>query len=648
MAVGEERVTVSRDYDVIVIGAGHAGCEAALAAARTGCKTLLLTMNLDLIAQMPCNPSVGGPGKGHLIREIDALGGEMARNIDKTFIQIRMLNLSKGPAVHALRAQADKRLYSLAMKHALERAPGLDLKQAMVETITARDGRATGVVTRLGNNYTTRAVIVASGTFLNGRIMTGEHVAPAGRSGEFPAVGLSASLRELGFELVRLQTNTPPRVDARTIDYDLTIPQYGSACPLYFSFESPPETSYTLPIAPFYPLGEVSSWRPQIPCYLVRSNEETHRLIRDNLHRSPIASGFIDASGPRYCPSIEEKIVRFPHKTSHQFFLEPEGWATSEVYVQGCFTGMPVEVQLALLRTIPALSHVEIMRPGYAVEYDHVPPRQIKASLETRKVRGLFLAGQVNGTSGYEEAAAQGLIAGVNAALYVREEEPIILRRDQAYIGVLIDDLITKEITEPYRIMTSRAEYRLLLRQDNADLRLVPAGYRLGLVGEPRWQRVEARREAIAAEIERLRKTWLPAGENLSRLLTEIDQAPPADGVNALQLLRRPGVSYEAIERLTPPPAPLKPENAEQVAIEVKYEGYIAKQRREVERMHRLEDRRIPDDFDYDSVIGLRNEARENLVRHHPATVGQAARISGINPADISILLIYLERQRAN
>lgn len=640
-------------YDVIVVGGGHAGCEAALAAARMGARTLLLTMNLDQIALMACNPSIGGPAKGHLVREIDALGGEMARAIDRAAIQIRLLNESKGPAVQALRAQADKRLYAWLMKLELERTPNLHLKQEAVEDILVEGDRVTGVRTGLGRVYEGRTVVMTTGTFLHGRLITGDTIRAGGRAGEAPARGLSETFRRLGFELGRLKTGTPPRVDARTIDFSKTDIQPGDATPRHFSFAYPEagiehpfnEIQRFGPPNPIYPLPSEAQteWRAQLPCYLVHTSPRFHEIVLANLDRAPMFTGVIEGVGPRYCPSIEDKIVRFAHKESHGFFLEPEGWWTTEVYIQGCNTSLPEDVQWEMVRTIPALRNAELMRIGYAVEYDYVPPSQISNSLETKLIEGLFHAGQINGTTGYEEAAAQGLVAGINAALTAQGRSPLILRRDQAYIGVLIDDLVTGDIKEPYRQMTSRAEFRLLLRQDNADLRLTPLGREVGLVSAERAAAVEARRAAVERELARLSRTTLRPSEVNARLEV-LGLEPLDDGVHALQFLRRPETTYALLGELVPPPAPLASAVAEQVEIQAKYAGYIEKQRAEVERMRRLEDRQIPEDFPYEGLTGLRREALEKLNRVRPATVGQASRITGVNPADISVLLVHLER----
>ncbi|MGC9359811.1 MAG: tRNA uridine-5-carboxymethylaminomethyl(34) synthesis enzyme MnmG [Anaerolineae bacterium] len=634
-------------FEVIVVGAGHAGCEAAMAAARMGCRTCLVTMNLDLIAQMPCNPSVGGPAKAHVVREIDALGGAMGRCIDRTFVQIRMLNLSRGPAVRSLRAQADKRLYSLCMKHMLEAMPGLALWQGTVEGILTAGDRVVGVQLADGTRLEASAVVLTPGTFLNGEVLSGvDYHARAGRAGEFAAVGLARSLRELGFELGRLQTNTPPRVDARTIDFGHTLLQMGSDRPLYFSFDGPPEHVYQVPLNPVYPLGYGTTWRRQMPCYQVHTNEETHRVIRANLHRSPVTPGSLDARGPRYCPSIEEKLVRFPDKASHIFFLEPEGAATTEVYVQGCFTGLPVDVQEDLLHTIPALREARIMRPGYAITYDYVPAHQIRPTMETRHVHGLFLAGQINGTSGYEEAAGQGLLAGANAACHVRDQEPLVIRRDQGYLGVMVDDLVTKDLREPYRLFTSRAEYRLLLRQDNADLRLTELGHEWGLVDDAHYQRARTKKKLVVEEIERVRRVHLPPEGPIAQALQRRGFDPPREGVALDQVLKRPGVGYDLVREVSPPSRGLPAEVTEQVEIALAYEGYIARQERQVERTLRMETRRIPEGFDYGELLGLRAEAQERLARRRPATVGQAARIEGVTPSDIGLLLVHLERIR--
>ncbi|MSQ32671.1 MAG: tRNA uridine-5-carboxymethylaminomethyl(34) synthesis enzyme MnmG [Dehalococcoidia bacterium] len=638
-------------FEVTVIGAGHAGCEAALASARMGRKTLLLTMNLDTIALMPCNPSVGGPAKGHVVREVDALGGEMARVTDKTFIQIRMLNTGKGPAVQVPRAQSDKKLYMMAMKHTLERQENLQLKQAMIENLTLSDPEPeTGerhyvIPTATGRVFKSKTVVLTTGTSLAGRIIIGSMTRSGGRTGEQAAHGLSECLRKFGHDIQRLKTGTPPRVDARTIDFSKTEIQPGNDTPLHFSFVPlSADECYIHPANPVFPLGEQSAWRKQLPCYLVHTNAETHKIILANLERAPMFNGTINAKGPRYCPSIEDKIYRFSDKPSHGLFLEPEGWETNEVYVQGANTSLPEDVQVEMLRTIPALANSEIMRLGYAIEYDFVPPSQTKSSLESKLAPGLFFAGQINGTSGYEEAAGQGIMAGINAALKSSGKEPLVLRRDQAYIGVMLDDLVTRELEEPYRLMTSRAEYRLLLRQDNADLRLSPIGYSLGLISRDRYIQVENKRDRIAEELKRLEHTQATPNERTTKTLAELNAMPLTTNVSALEFLRRQGNTYETLAAVGLGDATLGGELREQVEIEAQYTGYIAKQQSEVHRVKRVEENSIPDDFDYRAVNGFRKEAREKLSRFRPGTIGQASRISGVNPTDVSILMIAVEK----
>lgn len=618
---------IAGNYDVIIIGAGHAGVEAALASARMGCNTLLTTLNMDNIAMMPCNPSVGGPAKGHLVREIDALGGEMGVNADKTCIQYRMLNTGKGPAVQALRAQADKKLYQNTMKHTCELQENLDVKQLLIDEILFEDNKVTGVVVETGEVYTCKAVVLASGTYLKGRIIIGENTYDGGPNGQRAAIKLSSCLLKAGVELMRFKTGTPARVDRRSLDFSKMIIQPGDDEVHNFSFMSDVKT------------------REQVPCWLTYTNEQTHKIIRDNIERAPMANGIITGVGPRYCPSIETKIVRFPDKERHQLFIEPEGLDTEEMYVQGMSTSMPIDVQMEFLRTIPGLENVRIMRPGYAIEYDCINPLQLKPSLEFKKISGFFSAGQTNGTSGYEEAASQGLIAGINAALKIQGKEPLILKRSDGYIGVLIDDLVTKGTNEPYRVMTSRAEYRLLLRQDNADLRLTEKGRKVGLVSDERYARFVKRRDSIKNTIELLSEIRIHPNKETLAKMQEFELGSIHNTVTAADLPKRKEISYDDLKHIVELPE-ISEDVKKQVEITLVYEGYIKKQLEQVERMEKLEEKLLPEDINYDEVSSLRDEAREKLNAIRPISIGQASRISGVSPADISVLLVYLEQYR--
>ncbi|MGI6205027.1 MAG: tRNA uridine-5-carboxymethylaminomethyl(34) synthesis enzyme MnmG [Anaerovoracaceae bacterium] len=614
-------------YDVIVVGAGHAGCEAALAPARMGLKTLMLSMTLEAVAMMPCNPSIGGTGKGHLVREIDALGGEMGVNIDKTFLQSRMLNTAKGPAVHSLRAQADKRRYHEEMKKTIERTENLDLKQAEVTDIIVEDGKVRGIITRTGAVYRSETVIIATGTFLAGKIFIGESSFPSGPNGMAPSVELSENLKKHGIPMRRFKTGTPARVKASSIDYSKMKVQHGDEPTVPFSFmnESPGEN--------------------KIDCWLTYTNEKTHEIIRRNFERSALFTGEIVGTGPRYCPSIETKIARFPDRKRHQLFIEPEGLSTEEMYIQGMSSSLPEDVQRDFYHSIEGLENAEIMRPAYAIEYDCINPLDLKTSLESRIIENLFFAGQTNGSSGYEEAAAQGIMAGINAAQKVKGKEPFILGRDEAYIGVLIDDLVTKGTNEPYRMMTSRAEYRLTLRQDNACDRLTERSYKIGLATEERYQRWLEIKKDTENEIKRLQETKIKP-EIINPYLASVGGAPVSESTSLAELLKRPEVTYDNLAEVDPGRPEISYHSKVQAAVRIKYEGYIKKQQRQIEKFKRLENRKIPEDIDYMSLDGIRTEAREKLEARRPDSVGQASRISGVSPADINVLLIYLEKMK--
>lgn len=616
------------DYDVIVVGAGHAGSEAALAAARMGQKTMLITLNLEMVAFMPCNPSVGGPAKGIVVREVDALGGQMGKNIDATYIQMRMLNTGKGPAVRALRAQADKNAYHRVMKDTLENTPNLTLRQGMATDLIVKDGECRGIVTNTGARYRAKSVVLTAGTSSRGKIIIGELMYSSGPNNSIPSIELSENLEKLGFKLRRFKTGTPPRVNGNTIDYDQTQEEPGDKTPNAFSFTTKDADYVT----------------DQMSCWMTYTNEETHKIIRANLKRAPMFSGVIKGVGPRYCPSIEDKVVRFADKPRHQIFLEPEGRDTSEYYVGDFSTSMPEEIQQKMLHTVAGLQHAKMMRPGYAIEYDVIEPWQLTHTLETKHVKNLFTAGQMNGTSGYEEAAGQGIIAGINAALRAQGKPGFTLGRDQAYIGVMIDDLVTKGTNEPYRLLTSRAEYRLVLRHDNADLRLTEKGHALGLIDDDRYAAFEAKKQAIQAEMDRLHSIRIKPGQAVDDFLASKGGAPLKDGILASDFLKRPEVSYEDLAQFMPDHPDVDRRVIEQVTIQIKYAGYIAKEQQKIDRLHRLEAKKIPAHIDYNAINGIATEARQKLTKIQPETIAQAGRISGVNPADVAILSVYIEQ----
>ena len=622
---------VKENYDVVVVGAGHAGCEAALACARLGLETILFTISVDSIAMMPCNPNIGGSSKGHLVREIDALGGEMGKNIDKTFIQSKMLNRSKGPAVHSLRAQADKAAYSMEMRKTLQDTEHLTIRQAEVaEIITDEENHITGVKTFSGATYECKAAVLCTGTYLNARCLYGDVINYTGPNGLQAATHLTDSLKEHGVEMFRLKTGTPARMDKRSLDFSKMIEQKGDERIVPFSFTTNPEDVQI----------------DQVSCWLTYTNEETHKIIRENLDRSPMYSGVIEGTGPRYCPSIEDKVVKFADKNRHQIFIEPEGLNTNEMYVGGMSSSLPEDVQYRMYRTLPGMENAKIVRNAYAIEYDCINPNQLYPSLEFKKIKGLFSGGQFNGSSGYEEAAAQGLVAGINAAMSVLLKEPLILDRSESYIGVLIDDLVTKENHEPYRMMTSRAEYRLLLRQDNADLRLSKKGYRVGLISQERYDWILEKERLIEEEIARVEKVNIGANKKVQALLEEYESTPLNTGTSLAELIRRPELNYEVLAPIDEDRPELPDEVAEQVNINIKYDGYIKRQIKQVENFKKLEVKKIPEDFDYDDVNSLRIEARQKLKQYQPVNIGQASRISGVSPADISVLLVYMEQMR--